>query len=409
MKYRGRQLHQFLYKTKGVDFNDLLLCTHHAFMPPPSPPGGRVPDGGPLCLAVPKQFRAELGARGFAVGRMPVHRVVAAPDGTAKMLLRLDDSRVVEAVGIPAEGVDGKQRLTACVSSQVGCPLRCSFCATGKGGFARNLRPHEMVGQVLALEELFAGRVSNVVFMGMGEPLLNLPALTSALRCLNKELGIGQRQITVSTVGVPNTIRRLAEQRLQVTLAISLHAPNQRLREQLVPSARAYPLEALLEDCVFYFKTTGRRVSFEYTLLAAVNDQPEHAAELAALLQRWGLGRHVNIIPYNPIQDSEYRRPSKAYVSTSLTIPHATPRGVAEGGGGGGGAGDGLCGNAEEAQCDGDHPPDARAGSQRSVWAIEKRVPKRTFARMRTRNTWCQAGDQFNPCAQHGVVVLWCH
>lgn len=197
---------------------------------------------------------------------------------------------------------------------QVGCPLRCSFCATGKGGFSRNLRPHEIVAQVLALEELFAQRVSNIVFMGMGEPMLNLPSVLTAIRCLNRDIGIGQRMITVSTVGVPNTIARLAEHRLQSTLAVSLHAPNQQLREKLIPSAAAYPMHTLLNDCAAYFDKTGRRVSIEYTLLAGVNDQREHASELARTLRRHGLAHHVNLIPYNPVSDAPYRRPSKAYV-----------------------------------------------------------------------------------------------
>jgi len=150
--------------------------------------------------------------------------------------------------------------------------------------------------------------------MGMGEPLMNLGAVLDAHRTINKELLIGQRMMTISTVGVPNTIRRLAAHKLQSTLAISLHAPNQELRSQIVPSAKGYPLDALMEDWRFYFETTGRRLSFEYTLLAGVNDQREHAEELATLLHKWNLGRHVNIIPYNPIADSEFERPTKAKV-----------------------------------------------------------------------------------------------
>eukprot|EP00271_Cylindrocystis_brebissonii_P018258 TRINITY_DN5095_c0_g2_i1.p1 TRINITY_DN5095_c0_g2~~TRINITY_DN5095_c0_g2_i1.p1 ORF type:complete len:694 (+),score=91.22 TRINITY_DN5095_c0_g2_i1:160-2241(+) len=291
-KYRGRQLHQFLYKNKGMDFNDLPL--------------------------LPQKFRDDLTARGFSVGRVPVHHVAAASDGTAKLLMRLDDNRLVEAVGIPTEVERGVHRLTACISSQVGCPLRCTFCATGKGGFARNLRPHEIVSQVLSVQELFNHRVTNVVFMGMGEPLLNLPAVLAAHRCLNKALGIGQRAITISTVGVPNTIRKLAQSRLQSTLAISLHAPTQLLREQIVPSAKVYPLDALMEDCRAYFELTGRRVSFEYTLLAGVNDQPSHALQLAALLRQWDMGHHVNVIPFNPISDSEFQRPTRAAINAFL-------------------------------------------------------------------------------------------
>ncbi|XP_078435768.1 radical SAM superfamily protein isoform X2 [Wolffia australiana] len=256
-------------------------------------------------------FRDGLRDAGFRVGRSPVHRVATAADGTVKILLMLEDNRVVETVGIPVEIEKGPDRLTACVSSQVGCPLRCAFCATGKGGFSRNLQPHEIVDQVLAIEEIFQRRVTNVVFMGMGEPMLNLKSVLEAHRCLNKDIEIGQRMMTISTVGVPNTIKTLASHKLQSTLAVSLHAPNQELREKIVPSAKAYPLEALMVDCRDYFRETGRRVSYEYTLLAGVNDGVEHAEQLAALLHEFSRGSHVNLIPFNPIEDSEFRRPYK--------------------------------------------------------------------------------------------------
>jgi 23S rRNA (adenine2503-C2)-methyltransferase len=168
--------------------------------------------------------------------------------------------------------------------------------------------------QVLAIEETFQHRVTNVVFMGMGEPMLNLKSVLEAHRCLNKELKIGQRMITISTVGVPSTIKKLASHKLQSTLAVSLHAPNQKLRETIVPSAKSYPLEALMDDCKNYFLETGRRVSFEYTLLAGINDAKEHAEELAELLHTCGGGYHVNLIPYNPIQGSEYKRPYRKVV-----------------------------------------------------------------------------------------------
>eukprot|EP00898_Chlorokybus_atmophyticus_P008080 jgi/Chlat1/8273/Chrsp78S09210 len=247
---------------------------------------------------------------GLKAIKSKIFHIATAPDQTAKLLLQLEDNRVVETVGIPADE-PAHPRLTVCVSSQVGCPMRCTFCATGKGGFARNLKVHEIVDQVLAVEEHFQRRVSNVVFMGMGEPLLNLSAVVAAQRCLNQDVGIGQRMITISTVGVPNAISRLAQLNLQSTLAVSLHAPNQKLREQLVPSAKAYPLEALMQDCASYFSQTSRRVSFEYVLLAGVNDQKAHAEELARLLRRWQPGSHVNLIPYNPIDDADYQRPSR--------------------------------------------------------------------------------------------------
>ncbi|KAK1299521.1 hypothetical protein QJS10_CPB14g01572 [Acorus calamus] len=287
-KYRGKQLHHLLYKAKVKDIESLSQ--------------------------LPQAFRDSLREMGWKVGRSPVHHAVTATDGTIKILIKLEDNRLVETVGIPVEDDQGSLRLTACVSSQVGCPLRCSFCATGKGGYSRNLRSHEIVEQVLALEELFKHRVTNVVFMGMGEPMLNLNAVLEAHRCLNKDIQIGQRMITISTVGVPNTIKKLASHKLQSTLAVSLHAPNQKLRETIVPSAKSYPLDALMEDCRDYFRETGRRVSFEYTLLAGINDSTDHASELAQLLHEWGGGYHVNLIPFNPIDGSEYRRPYKKAV-----------------------------------------------------------------------------------------------
>ncbi|XP_020695438.1 uncharacterized protein LOC110108921 isoform X4 [Dendrobium catenatum] len=286
--YRGKQLHDLLYKTRAKEIQDF---SH-----------------------LPQVFREELREAGWRVGRSPIHRAVTASDGTVKILIRLEDNRLIEAVGIPVEDDKGSFRLTACVSSQVGCPLRCSFCATGKGGYSRNLLRHEIVEQVMAIEEIFKHRVTNVVFMGMGEPMLNLKSVLEAHRCLNKDIQIGQRMMTISTVGVPNTIKMLASHKLQSTLAVSLHAPNQKIREEIIPSAKSYPLDALMHDCKEYFMETGRRVSFEYTLLAGTNDAVEHAVELAELLHCYGRGSHVNLIPFNPIDGSEYRRPYKKAV-----------------------------------------------------------------------------------------------
>lgn len=286
--FRGKQLYHLLYKRKVKEIQEFSQ--------------------------LPLEFRNDLEEAGWRVGRSPIHKAVTAADGTTKLLIKLEDNRLVETVGIPVKDNDGSSRLTACVSSQVGCPLRCSFCATGKGGFSRNLKSHEIVEQVLAIEELFKQRVTNVVFMGMGEPMLNMKEVLEAYRCLNKDILIGQRMITISTVGVPNTIKKLASYKLQSTLALSLHAPNQSLREKIVPSAKSYPLNAIMKDCRDYFLETRRRVSFEYTLLAGVNDSVKHAIELAELLHEWGRGHHVNLIPFNPIDGSEYKRPSKKSV-----------------------------------------------------------------------------------------------
>ncbi|CAL5218542.1 g231 [Coccomyxa viridis] len=264
---------------------------------------------------VPKAWRQSLAEQGVVSGRSSIYKEVKAKDGTTKFLLQLADNHVVETVGIPLDDAD-KQRLTVCVSSQVGCPMRCTFCATGKGGFARNLKAHEIVDQVMTVQERFGTRVSNVVFMGMGEPLLNLRAVTAAARFINQDLGIGARHITVSTVGVPNAIGMLAshlkEHSLQLTLAVSIHAPSQAVRQRIIPSAKAYPLDALLQDCQKFLEVTGRRVTFEYTLLAGVNDAPAQAEELAEKLSRWHLrGSHVNLIPWNAVDDADFTRPSR--------------------------------------------------------------------------------------------------
>ncbi|MDW8202777.1 MAG: 23S rRNA (adenine(2503)-C(2))-methyltransferase RlmN, partial [Cyanobacteriota bacterium SKYGB_h_bin112] len=283
--YRGQQLHQWIYQRGTRSLEEISVF--------------------------PKAWRLALAD--VTVGRSSQYRKVIAKDGTINFLLQLADGQIIETVGIPTA-----KRLTVCVSSQVGCPMACNFCATGKGGYVRNLTPAEIIDQVLTVQEEFQQRVSNVVFMGMGEPLLNTANVVSALRSLNRDVGIGQRFMTVSTVGIPNHIRQFAHYQLQVTLAVSLHAPNQALREQLIPSAKHYPLEALLAECRDYVQVTGRRVTFEYIVLADVNDQPDHALELADRLR--GFQSHVNLIPYNPIHEVDYKRPSPKRIQAFLQI-----------------------------------------------------------------------------------------
>lgn len=283
--YRGKQLHQWLYQKGARSLSSISVF--------------------------PKKWREEL--INYPVGRSTIHYRSIAPDQTRKYLLRLADNLIVETVGIPTA-----KRLTVCVSSQVGCPMACDFCATGKGGFIRNLKCHEIVDQVLTVQEDFGQRVSNIVYMGMGEPLLNLSEVVAAVKSLNQDVGIGQRSITISTVGLPGKIRQLAQHQLQVTLAVSLHASNQPLRETLIPSAKHYPLDALLEECQEYVQVTGRRVSFEYILLAQVNDQPHHALELAKHLH--GFQSHVNLIPYNPIEEANYKRPDQGRIQTFANL-----------------------------------------------------------------------------------------
>ncbi len=283
--YRGKQIHQWIYERGARSLMDISV--------------------------LPKAWREKMAA--FEIGRSQIHYQAESKDGTIKFLLRLKDGSIIETVGIPSE-----KRLTVCVSSQVGCPMACDFCATGKGGFKRNLERHEIVDQVLTVQEVFGRRVSNVVFMGMGEPLLNIDNVLGALQCFNQDIGIGQRMMTVSTVGIPGKIRKLAEYQLQATLAVSIHASNQAVRESLIPSARQYPIQELIKECRDYVKITGRRVSFEYIVLTGTNDLPEHAEELAYHLR--GFQSHVNLIPYNPISEVEYDRPSEGQLQKFKVI-----------------------------------------------------------------------------------------
>ncbi|MBE9223006.1 23S rRNA (adenine(2503)-C(2))-methyltransferase RlmN [Cyanobacterium stanieri LEGE 03274] len=273
--YRGKQLYQWLYQKGARSLLDITVF--------------------------PKQWREE--NQNQDIGRSHIDYHNTASDGTKKYLLKLKDGLIIETVGIPTA-----KRLTVCVSSQVGCAMGCDFCATGKEGFTRNLQAHEIIDQILTVQEDFNQRISNVVFMGMGEPLLNLPEVVKAIQSINQDVGIGARNLTVSTVGLPRKIIELAEHKLQITFAVSLHASNQKLRESLIPGAVHYPLSQLLADCKEYVNTTGRRVTFEYILLSGVNDLPENAHELARQIR--GFQTHVNLIPYNPISEADYQRPS---------------------------------------------------------------------------------------------------
>jgi 23S rRNA (adenine2503-C2)-methyltransferase len=218
-----------------------------------------------------------------------------------------------ECVMIPVDDLDEtgrRERRTACVSSQVGCPVGCRFCASGIGGLESDLTAGQIVEQVWRLATLEGvGRITNVVFMGMGEPLANFSSVVRAIRLLTAEWGlnISARRVTVSTVGVPAPIRRLADLELPVTLALSLHAPNDELRRRLIPWAEYVTIEQLAEACAYYFDRTGREITLEYILLGGVNDRPEHAKELAGVARR--LRAHVNLIRYNEVKGMPFDRP----------------------------------------------------------------------------------------------------
>lgn len=238
----------------------------------------------------------------------------AAADGTRKLLLTWPDGQSIETVWIPEPG-----RHTACISSQVGCPVGCRFCASGLDGVQRNLTAGEIVEQALRVRRLIAAeaqapdtepsRLSNIVLMGMGEPLANYDAVVAAIRILNAPWGlnIGARKITLSTVGLPKQIRRLADEGLQLNLALSLHAPDDELRRQLIPGGKV-PITELLGACAYYFERTGREITLEYVLLDGVNCESQHAARLARIAKR--LRCNVNLLRYNPVEGLPFGRPS---------------------------------------------------------------------------------------------------
>jgi 23S rRNA (adenine2503-C2)-methyltransferase len=261
--YRARQVADRLWRNPTASFGDMT--------------------------ELPASLRLSLAST-FSLPRLTLDTRQRSSDGTEKFLFRLDDGEGIETVAIPEQN-----RLTLCISSQAGCALQCAFCATGAMGFARNLRPFEIAGQVR--EMLLLGiRPTNIVFMGMGEPLMNWAAVDVALSLLNDPgaLGIGARHITVSTVGVLPGIQALAARPEQFRLALSIHAPTDALRQQLMPINTKYPLADVIEAA----KSFVRRVTFEYVLLGGVNDSPAQAEQLAALARK--CGAFVNLIPLHP-------------------------------------------------------------------------------------------------------------
>ena len=265
---------------------------------------------------LPKKLREKLTEAGYTIGSAKeTHRVVSDDGDTTKLLLNLTDGTPVETVLIqyPSSKINGHPRSTICVSTQIGCAMGCVFCATGQMGFEKNIRAEEIVAQVIHFADILQQRgehVTNLVFMGMGEPMANYDETIRAVRILTHDrcFGIGQRNITISTIGLISGIDKLAEEDLQVGLAISLHAPNNELRKKLVPTAGPNSVEDIIEAGRRYFKKTGRRVTFEYALMKGINDSPEIATELAILLK--GNGSHVNLIPINPTA-GDFNRPTQ--------------------------------------------------------------------------------------------------
>jgi len=248
---------------------------------------------------LPTALRTQL-ANEFSYSSFEVTGHQIAADATEKLLLRLHDGELVECVLMR-----DPDRRTVCISTQVGCAMGCVFCASGLLGVKRNLTPTEIIEQVLVLHRLMKDdeRITNVVVMGIGEPLANYSSLMQSLKFLTAEdgFGLGARRITVSTVGLPEKIRELAQSGQQYNLAVSLHAPNDALRTEIVPVNRSIGIQQILAAADDYFEMTGRRISYEYVLMAGINDRPQHAEELASLLR--GRNAHVNLIPMNGVNE----------------------------------------------------------------------------------------------------------
>lgn len=250
---------------------------------------------------LPKELREKLVERYVCTCLRQVQMQESQADGTKKFLFALEDGHVVESVWMRY-----KHGNSVCISSQVGCRMGCKFCASTLGGLVRGLLPGEMLDQVYAISQITGERVSNVVVMGTGEPLDNYDSLLQFIRLLTDEKGlhISARNLTVSTCGLVPEIKKLAQEKLQITLALSLHAATDEKRRSLMPIANRYRIAELMEACEFYFAQTGRRITFEYSLVGGVNDTLEDARLLAGLARP--LHCHVNLIPVNPIKEREY-------------------------------------------------------------------------------------------------------
>ena len=253
-----------------------------------------------------KTLRQKLEAA-YEIRRVKMEkRQISKIDGTNKFLFCLKDGNMVESVLMKY-----KHGNSVCISSQVGCRMGCRFCASTLDGLERNLTPSEMLRQVYQIQKITGERVSNIVIMGTGEPLDNYDNFLKFIHMVSDEhgLNISQRNITASTCGIVPNIRRLAEEKLQITLALSLHGSNQEKRRSLMPVANKYELQEVLEACDYYFEKTGRRITFEYSLVHGVNDTPEDAKELMGILKDRNC--HLNLIPVNPIKERNYEKPDK--------------------------------------------------------------------------------------------------
>ena len=294
--YRARQVADWLYQKRVNSFDEMT--------------------------DLPQTLRGQL-AGNFSFGKIDIVRVLGSRDTTRKFLFRLSDGNLIESVLIPASlALYGQRsdRRTICVSTQVGCAYGCKFCASGLDGFSRNLCANEIVDQIMAVERESGEKIDNIVFMGMGEPLANLDNLMRAIRIINAPwgLGIGARHITLSTSGLAPQIKKIADEPLQIRLAISLHGASDDVRNQIMPINRRYNIETLLSACDYYVSRKKQRLTFEYILIAGVNDADGQANLLARHAQR--LSAKVNLIPYNTVTGLPWSRPSQDRQEKFLSI-----------------------------------------------------------------------------------------
>lgn len=273
-KFRAKQIYDWLYKNV-TDFDNMRN--------------------------IPADLKAFLKSSSYISVANIEKKLVSRYDKTVKYLFSFNDGECVESVVMSY-----KHGYSICISTQVGCKMGCTFCATGKSGFSRSLEPSEMLGQIEAAQRDLNIRISNIVLMGMGEPLDNFDNVVKFLRLVSSDngLNIGMRHITLSTCGIVPKIYELAKLHLGITLSVSLHAPNDDIRQRTMPIARKYSIEELLKACSDYFKTTGRRVTFEYSMISGVNDSDKNARELAKRLE--GTQSHVNLIPVNTVEGTGY-------------------------------------------------------------------------------------------------------
>lgn len=252
---------------------------------------------------LPKDLRDTLKEKCPLIVLKEVDSLHSSTDGTVKYLFRLMDDRVIESVLMRYHHGN-----SVCISSQVGCRMGCKFCASTIGGKERDLLPSEMLEQIYRIQRLSGERVSNIVVMGTGEPLDNYDNLIKFIKLITapKGLNISARNITVSTCGIPDKIRAIANEGLPITLALSLHAPNNEIRKSLMPVAAKYELSEVLSAFTYYYEKTGRRLTFEYSLVEGINDEEEHAKELSKLIK--GMNCHVNLIPVNPIKERNFKK-----------------------------------------------------------------------------------------------------